>query len=166
MSQKIVTCFFQNLEAELLQVIQSADALVGCVAWLTNSTILTALAEKPVSIVVQNESFLSPGNKCTRRDVRTLYKRLQNDFKIDPIRVNGKKKRGIKPLMHHKFLISLTQCPETFQYKPQAVWTGSFNLTKNSTLSMENAVLIRDPVLAQSYYTEWEQVYQKSKTFV
>jgi hypothetical protein len=160
-----VACFFENLESELVNVIQSADGLVGCVAWLTNSSILQALSEKPVSLVVQNESWLTARNKCTRHRVRQLYGALQNDFKIDPIRLNGTKKRGIKPLMHHKFLVILTQCPETLQYKPNAVWTGSFNLTKNSTLSMENAV-IKNPAIAKMYYTEWEKVYHKSNTFV
>jgi hypothetical protein len=38
------------------------------------------------------------------------------------------------------------------------VWTGSFNLTKNATRSLENVVVIRCPRIALAYYDEWMQV--------
>lgn len=38
---------------------------------------------------------------------------------------------------------------------PVAVWTGSFNATFNATQSLENAVIITDPVIAGAYFEEW-----------
>lgn len=38
---------------------------------------------------------------------------------------------------------------------PQAVWTGSFNFTYNAALSLENAVEIRIPEIAQAYLQEF-----------
>jgi len=42
--------------------------------------------------------------------------------------------------------------------EPYAVWTGSFNLTKNATLSLENAVYITIPEIVDAYYKEWVQL--------
>lgn len=57
---KVETCF-RNLEERLIQEIEQADCVVGCVAWLTSEKILKALATcKAVSIIVQKEDFLRP----------------------------------------------------------------------------------------------------------
>lgn len=44
------------------------------------------------------------------------------------------------------------------QFVPDAVWTGSFNFTVNAGRSLENAVFIRDPVVAAAYLREFAQV--------
>lgn len=41
---------------------------------------------------------------------------------------------------------------------PYAVWTGSFNFTKNATQSLENAVVIRDRRIATAFLNEWAQI--------
>lgn len=41
---------------------------------------------------------------------------------------------------------------------PRAVWTGSFNPTHNGGQSLENAVLITDPQIAEAYLREFEQI--------
>ena len=160
-----VSCFFTNLEEELINKIQDSEAVVGCVAWLTNTRILQAMSSKNVSIVIQNESFLAPFNKCTRRDLREAYRELANEFHVDAVRLYGDKKKGIKPLMHHKFLVTLKQNVETCNYEPYGVWTGSFNLTKNATMSLENAVFIESTNIAKAYYQEWEQIYSQAHSF-
>lgn len=53
--------YFRDLESPLLRHISDADAVVGCVAWLTNLKILNALASKQAaSVIVQKEDFLRP----------------------------------------------------------------------------------------------------------
>lgn len=52
---------FRDLLSPLLRYIEEADAVVGCVAWLTNLQVLSALASKQAaSIIVQKEDFLRP----------------------------------------------------------------------------------------------------------
>ena len=43
-------------------------------------------------------------------------------------------------------------------YQAQEVWTGSFNMSLNATASRENAVLIRDPKIADLYKEEWGEM--------
>lgn len=43
-------------------------------------------------------------------------------------------------------------------YKPYAVWTGSFNFSDNGTKSFENAVVIEDVAIAEAYLEEWGQI--------
>lgn len=53
--------YFKDLHLRLIEHIQEADIVVGCVAWLTHPDILQALATKRgVSIVIQKEDFLRP----------------------------------------------------------------------------------------------------------
>jgi hypothetical protein len=52
---------FRNLTEKLIEQINAADAVFGCVAWLTSIPVLDALAtKKAVGIVVQKEDFLRP----------------------------------------------------------------------------------------------------------
>lgn len=47
--------------------------------------------------------------------------------------------------------------------KPEAVWTGSFNFTETSVVSLENAVFIKDSKTAKAYMNEFEQVVSISE---
>ena len=86
------------------------------------------------------------------------------------------------PRAHHKFLVFCDVDKELFKkqydervsmapgawYKPIAVWTGSFNFTKNSTLSFENALYLEDksgnnPII-NSYLKEHHQVFGLSES--
>jgi hypothetical protein len=58
-----VSCIFKNLENELVTMIKGSDAVIGCIAWLTNPVILEALSTIPTSIVVQKEDFLRPDSE-------------------------------------------------------------------------------------------------------
>ena len=42
--------------------------------------------------------------------------------------------------------------------KPYAVWTGSFNFTKTSALSFENAVVLQDTRIVEAYFQEYSQI--------
>lgn len=94
------------------------------------------------------------------------------DPDIDPVRVVGnhnRAKHSAFPRMHNKFLVACqfdakrSACPEITGYPeglftPYAVWTGSFNFTKNAGMSFENAVVIRDLKIAEHYANEWSQI--------
>jgi len=163
---------FRELEERLCEEIEIAEAVVGCAAWLTSAAVLRALSKKDaVSIIVQKEDFLRP-DSGSGRDFKTwlrgMYQAIPSNFernsitfartslcetglgydpKIDAIRCMGVSGRGDRtsPRMHHKFFVFLQRVPDTHPhdcYLPYAVWTGSFNPTKNATNSLENAIVI------------------------
>jgi len=54
-----IQVYFKDLERALLQHIDEAGSVIGCVAWLTLNSILEALARKSaVSLLVQKEDWL------------------------------------------------------------------------------------------------------------
>jgi hypothetical protein len=48
--------------------------------------------------------------------------------------------------------------------RPYAVWTGSFNITKNAVKSLENALYITDLKIVDAYYSEWSQLLARSES--
>jgi hypothetical protein len=186
-----VDVIFRELRNELVKRINGSDFVVGCVAWLTDSTILEALCSVPkgVSIVVQKEDFLRPdlgagGSWKTR--LRELYSKLpmlperyglgglasKLSYACDPtlqsVRCVGNhnsEKKPVFPRMHNKYLVfgSLDDSEWPPKITPESVWTGSFNLTRNASMSFENAVVIHDVNIATAYYGEWEQILALSE---
>lgn len=126
-----MTCVFRNLEEHLVGCIKKADAVVGCVAWLTHPKILDALATIPVNILVQKEDFLRPDldkNDSYKQALRRKYDALRpfrwqgwscdgmlpynvcGTVDEDPVRCVGnwnKDKNPAFPRMHNKFLVFL-----------------------------------------------------------
>jgi hypothetical protein len=128
-----VRVYFRNLEDTLVRYISCgrANLVVGCVAWLTNKRILSALAgvKRGVSLVVQKEDFLRPdidSGKSWKASLREMYGRLPRpplrysfpnivsslsvcgDPSIEPVRCVGNHNRTRLPAfprMHNKFLI-------------------------------------------------------------
>jgi hypothetical protein len=176
--------YFDNLEQQLIKHIEKADAVFGCVAWLTNFRILAALQKKQiVSIIVQKEDFLRPDIEVTneqdwKTQLRKMYESLRceierygmpgllnkvstnGDPSIDPIRCVGNynsDKSPAFPRMHHKFLVFCRNL------SPYAVWTGSFNFTHNSVQSLENALYIERGDAAQAYYDEYAHIFTLSE---
>lgn len=47
---------------------------------------------------------------------------------------------------------------EKSHIQPYAVWTGSFNFTKNACVSFENAVILKDPKISYAFYKEYTQI--------
>lgn len=197
-SKRSIQVYFRDLETHLISHINQADAIFGCIAWLTSGAILDALARKTVvSIVVQKEDFLRP-DLDSREDwknwLRTKYKSLRCDIdrysfdnvisnlsicsdpSLDPIRCVGNYNRDKVPAfprMHNKFMIfaKLSTPPdvdETYlgatKINPYAVWTGSFNLTKNAGKSLENALFITESEVVQAYYLEFGQIVAISES--
>lgn len=52
--------YFRDLAGHLIQHIDQAECVLGCVAWLTNRDVMKALLKKYVSIVVQKEDLWRP----------------------------------------------------------------------------------------------------------
>jgi phosphatidylserine/phosphatidylglycerophosphate/cardiolipin synthase-like enzyme len=129
-----VESHFKNLDSIVISRISEADAVVGCVAWLTNRNILDALAnvDSGVSIVVQKEDFLRPDyshESSYKERLRQQYERLRpvnpswecqiekralDLGEVSPgyvdisIRCVGHLKESnafAMPRMHHKFLV-------------------------------------------------------------
>ena len=129
-----VESIFKNLEGRVVEKIRSADAVVGCVAWLTNEKILRALSEvkKGVSLILQKEDFLRPDFRTEADYVMRLHRQYSqlkeiegpNDAQLEKLAhdigeasaewidlavrcVGLAKDRSdvTLPRMHHKFLV-------------------------------------------------------------
>lgn len=163
---------FGDLSHALIDFIHDSDAIVGCVAWITNRDIVAALATRPVGIIVNKEWALrSTDRKPSSQRQRALLGTLNGGLlrmnfpkpladipagsdRIDAVRCVGHTARGggNTPLMHSKFIVRLERG------KPVAVWTGSFNFTTNASSNIENAVEIHDTVIARAYLEEFARV--------
>jgi hypothetical protein len=172
-------------------------AVFGCVAWLTSVPILNALSGcKHVQIIVQKEDFLRPDVGVNNRnkwknELQALYRRVKCGFaryefkepirnlsvccdpSVEAIRCVGNynsDKSPAFPRMHHKFLVfcKITERGnDIIDYKPVAVWTGSFNLTHNATMSFENNLYLVDQsgenYILNGYLYEHHQIFALSE---
>jgi hypothetical protein len=77
------------------------------------------------------------------------------------------------PRMHNKFIVLCRkramikeECGYEHQPRPipYAVWTGSFNFSKNAGYSFENALLITDQKIVDAYFNEYLQIHAFSET--
>lgn len=174
-SEANVVAHFGDLTAAAIDFIDNSPAIVGCVAWLTEERLLTALSRVPVAIIVQKEDFLrpDPGGRASPGAVRRRYNDLSNHFArfafpsplglasyasdptLDPVRCVGNHNSSHSPAMprmHHKFLVRIEETyseDDGVGVRALAVWTGSFNFSYNGGRSFENAVEIHDPNIAQ-----------------
>jgi len=88
------------------------------------------------------------------------------DPALDPIRCVGNHNSDKKPAfprMHNKFIIFCVKIPssgdfEENNYFKYAVWTGSFNFTKNASNSFENALYVTDQNIVNAYFEEYGQI--------
>ena len=76
-------------------------------------------------------------------------------------------KKPAFPRMHNKFLLFAHITSEGNAWggtvKPYAVWTGSFNFTKNATYSLENALYIVNEQIVDAYFKEYSQILALSE---
>jgi hypothetical protein len=90
---------------------------------------------------------------------------------MEAVRCVGHKRSFCTPLMHNKFIVfckarEIKESDEDFVVReiiPYAVWTGSFNFSLTSSTSLENAVVIKYPDIANAYYQEFGQIYAISE---
>jgi hypothetical protein len=81
---------------------------------------------------------------------------------------NNKDKQPAYPRAHHKFVVFARYEEQPSIYDdilgehtllvPEAVWTGSFNFTKNAGCSLENALIVRDKRIVSAYVNEFAQI--------
>lgn len=105
---------------------------------------------------------------------------ILGDPNVDPVRCLGNhnaSKKYAMPRAHNKFLVfcefvkrppvKRNSLKENVQYRAVAVWTGSFNLTKNAAMSFENALYIEERSGANkvidSYLKEHHQIFALSE---
>lgn len=186
---------FKNIETRLVKIIKKFEngAIFGCIAWLTSTPILKALSKcKNVQIIVQKEDFLRPDlhqNKSSKwkTELRQLYNDLKceieryrfrepvgnlsvcGDPTVDAVRCVGNHnsdKVPSFPRAHHKFLV-FCNFDNDGKYFPVALWTGSFNLTKNATYSFENVLYLVDNSgknnIINAYLNEHHQIFALSE---
>lgn len=181
-----VRCYFRGLQDAFISEMNGFDAVVGCVAWLTNEPILKAMRSmRCVSLVVQKEDFLRP-DATGKASLRKLYAGLvcsMERFEMpspicelstcadqdwQAVRCVGnvnRDKSPVHPRMHNKFAVFCKLVdPDPDDERgwrtlvPHKVWTGSFNFTYVGGLSLENAVVISEPRIVQPYFSEWAQI--------
>ena len=183
-----IDVLYRGLVPAAVKFINDHTVIVGCVAWLTHRRIFGALRQKSaVSFIVQKEDFLRPdkqgGTQSWKDFLRRQYTSLpgyldrsdmppplnyrigaaegESDL-IEGVRCVGiavpkRGKNANGPKMHNKFMVGC-EPHKSGKLLPKAVWTGSFNFTKNSSNSLENVLVIRDPSIAGPYLMEWAQI--------
>lgn len=179
------TVHFDFVEMHCASFIEKYPVVIGCVAWLTSSPILDALKSREgASIIVQKEDFLRPDpGGLSLNSLRPKYDAVPGITRFEFAHagnlsycagpdVEGVRCAGIRPgdrarafpRMHHKFIVGGRMRPDTFDdaeatpcetFEPEAVWTGSFNFTRNASRSLENAIVIDSPDVALAFLREW-----------
>lgn len=184
-----VEVYFRSLKEKLIEHINAADFIFGCVAWLTDLDIIRALQKKSVMFVVQKEDFLRPDdNSCPddwksrlhaeydklwcSLEMQSLDNMIEEHafFFYDPadaiscVGNHNSQKKLASPRMHNKFLVfAAKDDSKPMITKRYGVWTGSFNLTGNASSSLENAVYISKPEIAEAYFQEFGQIWMLSE---
>lgn len=184
---------FSDIKKHLLDFIEEAECVVGCVAWITDKDIIDALSKKRcISIIVQkeplyhqesrtwlNKASKGKGEKIKANMLELLIYYLDGNGnaleELDRFRCVGyTKKEGIVlPLMHHKFLVScelkVGGKDEKIQNQelklvPKKFWSGSYNFSVNAGNSLENAIVGSDKVFASSFFWMWQRIYTISES--
>lgn len=198
--------YFDLIEDHLIEHIKKASYVVGCVAWLTNSSVIDALASiKGAKIIVNKEEYLSSkmsaGKRAYYNYMREKYSTINDLFKINctccckkitecekfkqtfgnidiescikPMSTESRIVKGCTVLssaihacgivnnfskMHHKFLIFMDD-----DMIPTGVWTGSYNFSRTSKYSLENAIYFNDEACSREYIKEFISIYPYSE---
>lgn len=168
--------YFGDVSVGLRDFIANSRMIVGCVAWVTAPEVINALraCDQGVAIVVHKEERLrTPGpawevrllrdyEELPRTPGHQAFQAPLSDCNVppgalSPIRCSGEAKGDSSTArMHHKFLVRCELIERSAV--PQAVWTGSANMTRAATGSVENALAISDPAIASEYLHEFCRV--------
>lgn len=165
-----VVAHLGELRTACVNFISGSDIIVGSVAWLTDPDIIKALSKRFVALTVQKENWWKAKDKRGINLARG-YASLQGGLPasafpeplasfggstpLAPIACVGYSGASpFSPLHHHKFLVRC-RVTKVGKLAADAVWTGSFNLTKNASNGYENAVEIHDPIIAGAYLNEF-----------
>ena len=112
-------------------------------------------------------------SKCENCFVVDSCLRTFDEFSIEAVRCVGFARSSNeldRPIMHHKFMVFCDIEEHKVNgrilriIQPYAVWTGSFNFTRNAVRSFENALYLEHPMIANAYFSEWGQVAMLSES--
>lgn len=127
-----ITPVFKNVKEHLIKYILRSDQVVGCVECVKDPDICEILNTKSPKIIInENNSGLN---------------------------YNWTKRFSDKEYFINKFVV-FRRFDVLGNYVNYAVFTGSFNFTKNASKSLENAVYIDDPIIANKYYEIFEKIW-------
>jgi len=144
-----------SIVAAICRSIRHKDThyVMGCAAWFTNKKIIKTMSTdlKGCCLIVTNDKILRANT--TKRKYKTLP-----IYKDTAIRVIGCGRGYSKSLMHHKFMVGMSE-----QGDPMWVITGSFNFTESATKHLENCLVISNPEVAKVYLDEFVHLYKISK---
>ena len=167
-SSGTVTVHFGDVASAAEEFIRESPMLVGAVAWVKSRRLVTALAARPVALVVNKEFGLRVQGHPEREALMplqggvptaTLPSPRPSAAHLEPVRCAGYAAKGrFGALMHHKFLVRLD-----ITGAPVAVWTGSFNFTAGAESNIENGMTIHDPVIARAFLEEFCRVWALSE---
>jgi hypothetical protein len=160
-------------------------AVIGCVPWLTSDDVIQRLMKLSGCCVVIDKDATQRPEKLIAADPivyglrASAISRLsdlapavnggpkvivpgmsweETEHVIEPVRVLGHRRRGLKPLLHAKLLV-LGQMHYrederthyvSVRFEPTMVWLGSANWTNSSSDHLEVAVASSDPELVRS----------------
>ena len=122
--------------------------IVGCAAWLTNTSILHALLHKPCTIVCNPPPYQSIAalyNRCV-----PYYKGLSSIILLDQ---GTCQRHNMQALLHHKFLLGLDS-----RHIPIWLVNGSFNFTNHALCNIENMTVSTDSADMQLFFVEYQRV--------
>jgi hypothetical protein len=179
-----VQAYCGDITPSLVERINQYDVVLACCAWLTNVSVLDAMADcKHAMAIVQKEDFLRPDRGQVgdwKARLRQMYDRLPgaDQYQIadqfsycsswgdkgEAVRcvgVVGDRNR-VTPKMHHKFFV-FCDLDGNRMYAPRAVWTGSLNASANAERSRENAVYIESKTIARHYFAEFVEMIKISE---
>ncbi|HIA02230.1 MAG TPA: hypothetical protein EYN66_10020 [Myxococcales bacterium] len=136
---------FESIEKFVVTQLKDAISIKGCLAWLSNPAILTALGQLKggVKIVVTNDKF--------SKRVKKSYKDLKH------VKMLGKKRGRWRAFMHHKFLILYGKNGKKW------ILNGSFNYSCHSQQNVENVVCLTNKNIIKAFESEFESVWAASK---
>ncbi len=143
-----------GIQRAIIRMINKQETcfVVGCIAWLSNKQILSAMAKKRGGCIVCTKDRLTKGARN-----QAAYKAIRPAYPGGVIRVVGEGKGWHKSLMHHKFLVGLNA-----EGKPIWVTNGSFNFTTSATSNLENLMVMEDEDVAECYFQEFKRVHALS----
>ncbi len=159
-----VQAVFSRHEYHIVRHIKNADAVVGCVAWLSSFAIIDALAELPYgcSIVTHRDRHLNSRSRLTERLIGlrplSLFRGIVCKNAIEQLDAT-EEDDGSRSMLHHKFIVFLSVDETGTKLSPKVVWCGSANFTNNAGRGLESALVVIDETTAKAFTDEWEAVY-------
>ena len=136
--------FGVQCEEAVVHFIAESDEVVGCVAWLTNTRIINTMESVPRRSIVVTADVVHNRPHLGLRRIAT--------------RQVGRARGRYRQLMHHKFLVRLTNGV------PTHVLIGSYNFTRRSNSNIgESVIVIRSMACARKFADEHRRAWRASR---